>query len=82
MAALRYRQPVSDAISVAWCESRLDPSANNEHGDLGLYQFAEGTYLATDVGRRHPAGIFIARWSALAAMELWSHGGKDQWECQ
>ena len=78
-AAERYGQSVDDAEDVAWCESRDEADADNEGRDLGLFQEEIGTFDSTRY-RRH--SIWEAQWNALAAMELWSRGHKDLWECQ
>ncbi len=57
----------------------MDPSASNEGRDLGLFQEEQSTFDMTRY-RRH--SIWYARWNALAAMELWSRGDKDLWQCQ
>jgi hypothetical protein len=77
-AARRYRQSVVAAKRVAYCESTDNPSASSG-GHLGLYQFLASTFATTPYRWR---SVWEARWSSLAAMWLWAHGGKGQWQCE
>ncbi len=64
-AAAFYRQPLTDAIRVARCESGFDPH-NSYTGHLGLFQFLyPGTWNTTPY-RDHD--VYSAKWNALAAM--------------
>ncbi len=87
-AALKYRQPVQDAIRVATCESTLNPLAANGNDDDGLFQILTPSTWSTTPYASH--SVWEARWNALAAMWMWApiHGGghnqseRNQWECQ
>lgn len=81
MAARRYHQPVADAERVAHCESTDNPSADNGHGDLGLFQILyPSTWDANgNPWRRHSP--FSARYSSLTAMWMWARGERGQWQC-
>lgn len=78
-AALRYRQPFADALRVARCESRLQPTAVGFGVHFGLFQFLRSTWRTTPYHRRW---IFSARYSALAAMWAWSVGRRGEWACR
>lgn len=76
-AALRYRQPLSDMLRVARCESSLDPY-NTYAGHYGLYQFLPSTWATTPYRHRW---IFSARYQALATAWMWSVGRRGEWAC-
>lgn len=78
-AARRYGQPVEDALRVARCESSLDP--HNEYlGHLGVFQFLyPGTWDTTPYAGKD---VYSAKWNSLAAMWMWSHGRRSEWQCQ
>lgn len=77
-AASIYHQDLEAAYRVANCESGFDPH-NSNGTDFGLYQFLPSTFATTSYARH---SYWEARWSALAAMEMWSWGQKNQWQCR
>ena len=76
-AARHFRQSRSQALHIAWRESRYNPRATNaSSGAAGLYQFMSGTWQSTPYRRHSP---YHPRWAALAAMWMWSRGGYYHW---
>lgn len=78
-AAMKYRQPVGDALRVARCESTLNPYAVGYAVHHGLFQFLPSTWRSTPYGGRW---IYSSRWNALAAMWMWSVGRRGEWQCR
>lgn len=78
-AALHWRQPFTDALRVARCESTLNPYAVGFGIHHGLYQFLESTWQTT---RYRLRWVYSAKWNALAAMSMWAAGRRGEWECQ
>jgi hypothetical protein len=76
-AAMKYHQSIVAAKRVAYCESTDNPRAAGGHE--GLYQFLQSTYDTTPYRRR---SVWMAHWNALAAMWMWAHGQKGQWQCE
>lgn len=76
-AARRYHQSYSYALSVASCESTLNPHASNGT-HFGLYQF-DGATWAGQPFHRH--SVWSARWAALGAMWYWARGEISRWTC-
>lgn len=73
LASIAYKVPPGQMRSVAWCESRFNPRADNPTSTAtGLMQFLTSTYAATpyrDVSIESPYA------NALAAGWLWSRSG-------
>jgi hypothetical protein len=61
-------------LSVASCESGLDPYAENPAGYYGLFQFDESTWAAYGYG-----SIFDARAQARTAAQLLAAGQASRW---
>ncbi len=76
MAAHRHGVSFALLRSIAWCESRLIPTARNPSGASGLVQFMPGTWANTPYARRSP---FRARWNALAGAWLIRRVGTGPW---
>jgi uncharacterized protein YraI len=78
-AAQRYGQSPAAMISVAQCESRLDPSAfNGNSGASGLFQFLPSTWASTPYASQ---SIWDPYASANAAAWMWSVGRRGEWVC-
>ncbi len=77
-AAEHFGQSYSYALSVAWCESRYNPFANNSGKYLGLYQFDYATWQGAPWRNK---SRYSARYSALNAMWYWRIGQISRWEC-
>jgi len=72
------------AIRVAWCESRLDPSAHN--GSNGNGTVDRGLFQLNDGGTMQRLGVdkeeaYDARISSLAALVLFEDRGWQPWVC-
>lgn len=79
-AANRYGQSPAAMISVARCESSLNPNAvNRSSGASGLFQFMPGTWRTTPYAN---ANIFNAESNANAAAWMWSVGRQREWVCK
>lgn len=76
-AAKRYHQPNSDAVRVARCESGFRWFVSGHH--QGLYQFLFSTYASTPYAGKN---IYSPKWNSLAAMWMWAHGRRGEWQCQ
>ena len=78
-----YPMPVSMAVwaRVAWCESRLDPSAKNRYSSAsGLYQQLSRYWPARARAAGFPGGdIFDARTNAFVSAHLASSSGIGHW---
>ena len=48
-AAAKYDQPFEEMRTVAWRESRLDPTVTSTAGCQGLYQFASSTWAGITI---------------------------------
>jgi Transglycosylase SLT domain len=79
-ATLIYNQPLEDAYRVANCESTTNPSATNGNNDDGLFQILYPSTWDTTPYSRHE--VWSARWNSLAAMWMWAHGRRNEWQCQ
>jgi uncharacterized protein YraI len=78
-AADEYGQSRSAMLSVARCESLLDPSAYNPiSGASGLFQFLPGTWATTPWAG---ASMFDPVANAEAAAWMWSVGRRNEWVC-
>jgi len=76
-AARHYGQSTTQALAIAWRESRYDwRVTNTSSGAAGLYQFMPGTWAHTPYRRHSPHS---PRWAPLAAMWMWKHGGMAHW---
>lgn len=94
-AAKRFHQSYAHALACARGESGLNPHAyyGNPWNRLprtahvfdndisaGVYMFKPSTWKATPVGRTHGHhALWSARWSSLAAMQMWAGGQIAQW---
>lgn len=79
-AAMKYRQPFGAALRTAQCESGLNPYAVGFGVHRGLFQHLYPSTWNTTPYRRHDP--FRARYSALAAMWMWSKGRRGEWQCR
>jgi soluble lytic murein transglycosylase-like protein len=77
-AAKKYGQPLADAYRVANCESSFDPN-NSYAGHYGLFQFLPSTFATTPYRNRD---IWSPKWNSLAAMWMWAHKRRSEWQCQ
>jgi hypothetical protein len=76
-AAEHYHQSRSEALYIAWRESRYHYRVTNgASGAAGLFQFMPTTWAHSPYRHRSP---YNPRWAALAAMWYWAHGGKFHW---
>ena len=76
-AAARYGQSRSQALAIAWRESRLNwRVTNSSSGAAGLFQFMPGTWAHTPYRHQSP---YHPKWASLAAMWMWHHGGYAHW---
>lgn len=66
------------AVRVATCESRLNPSARSRGGHLGLFQMSP-RWHSHRPGMPNP---FDAVSNAVAAESLYREAGWSQWSCQ
>lgn len=72
-----YGDPtVAEATSVAWCESRLDPTATNGHY-LGLFQLGPYHYHRLEGGAWDDPYV-----NARAAASLYAEAGWQPWSCK
>jgi len=79
-AAQRYGQSPAAMISVAKCESGLNPLAvNRSSGASGLFQFLPSTWRTTPYAS---SSIFNATANANAAAWMWSVGRQREWVCK
>jgi len=76
-AAIHYRQSYGYLLSVAWCESRLNPSATNGQY-AGLFQFGPNAWSRAHYSNHSP---YQAKWAALAAAYMFSIGHSSEWSC-
>jgi uncharacterized protein YraI len=78
-AADKYGQSRSAMLSVARCESLLDPNAINPYSNAsGLFQFLPGTWATTPWANDN---IFDPAANAEAAAWMWSVGRRGEWVC-
>ena len=78
-AADAYGQSRSAMLSVAQCESLLDPNAINPYSSAsGLFQFLPGTWATTPWAGDN---IFNPVSNANAAAWMWSVGRRGEWVC-
>lgn len=78
-AADQYGQNRSAMLTVAQCESLLDPNAVNGYSNAsGLFQFLPGTWATTPFAG---ADIFDPVANANAAGWMWSVGRRGEWVC-
>jgi len=78
-AANKYGQNPAAMISIARCESGLNPQAyNSRSGASGLFQFLPGTWRTTPFASY---SIFDPWASANAAAWMWSQGRRGEWVC-
>lgn len=84
-AARHFRQPVGLALTVAYRESRFKWWVQNRaacdgrgHHAQGTFQFCVPTWRSTIYAKRGHSP-FSPRWSSLAAMWMWKHGGFHHW---
>ncbi|HZO73676.1 MAG TPA: peptidoglycan-binding protein [Ktedonobacteraceae bacterium] len=71
----------NQAISVATCESSLNPNAFNPAPPfaMGLFQIAKGTWAEAGIGKGNP---FNPTDNAQAARRLYNRQGWAPWACQ
>jgi Putative peptidoglycan binding domain/Transglycosylase SLT domain len=71
----------NQAISVATCESSLNPNAYNPVPPyaMGLFQIAKGTWAETGIGKGNP---YNPTDNAQAARRLYNRQGWAPWACQ
>ena len=76
----QFDWPCEEALAVAWCESRFDPSAVGAYGVLGLFQLWPGWFQW--------AGTDISMWddplvNSYTAYRVWASGrGWAPWTCK
>ena len=79
-AAKRYGQSPAAMISVARCESGLNPRAVNRSSNAsGLFQFLPSTWRTTPYAGQN---IFDPVANANAAAWMWSVGRQNEWVCK
>lgn len=81
LASVTYGVDYGDMRSVAWCESRLNPHAQNPHSSArGLFQFLDTTWAHTpyrSFSRDDPhANALAAGWVVRK-----DHGWRE-WQCR
>jgi murein L,D-transpeptidase YcbB/YkuD len=71
----------NQAISVATCESSLNPNAYNPAPPyaMGLFQIAKGTWAEAGIGKGNP---YNPTDNAQAARRLYNRQGWEPWACQ
>lgn len=80
LASDLYRVPYWQMRSVAWCESRFDPSnVTPPYSASGLMQFLPGTWSDQGLPR---FSVFDPVANALAAARIVSREGWRQWVCR
>jgi hypothetical protein len=84
-ASLTFRVNYLEMLSIAQCESSLNPSASNGV-DVGLYQFEPGTFSRAASQMRSQAGVSASSpWrgldAAYTAAFLISQGDRSTWGC-
>ncbi len=67
--------PCSEALAVAWCESRYDPAAENPSGAKGLWQFMPVHNWRLGPGETFYDPVVATR----IAYEVWSEQGWTPW---
>ena len=78
-AARHYGQSRSQAMAIAYRESRYDyKQTNSSSGAAGLYQFMPRTWAHTPYGKRGESA-YNPRWAALGAMWMWERGEAYHW---
>jgi len=78
-AAAAYGQDGNALLSVAQCESGLNPGAYNASSAAsGLFQFLPGTWATTPYAG---SNIFDPAANANAAAWMWSVGRRGEWVC-
>lgn len=75
-ASMRWHVSYRLIVSIAWCESRLNPYAYNRSGATGLLQWMSASWNATPYARHRRTS---ARWSSLAGAWALRHVGTGPW---
>jgi hypothetical protein len=77
--ALRWRVSYVMLRRKAWCESRMNPFAQNQSGAVGLFQFLPSTWASTPYAGR---SIWSPKWAALGAGWMHAVGRGGEWSCR
>jgi len=77
-AAHLHRVSAAWMRSIAWCESRLSPSASNGT-HFGLFQYDWQTWSASPYA--HRGSVWSAKWASLATAWYIRHGQASRWAC-
>lgn len=81
-AAREFGQDPTLMVSVAMCESRLNPAAVGQAGEIGIYQFLGRTFERNAKRLRYkPADIWDVTAQSRVAAEMFSRGQSWQWTC-
>lgn len=75
-AAVRWHVSYRLIVSIARCESGLNPHAYNPAGAMGVMQFMAGTWRTTPYARH---SVWSARWNTLAGAWLIHVAGTGPW---
>ncbi|MET4003877.1 hypothetical protein ABIB48_002615 [Arthrobacter sp. UYCu511] len=86
-AARKYGLNEEHFLSIAMCESTMNPSAINygyyENGHpSGLFQHLSGYYPARAEKAGYSTDVFDAYSNANTTAAMWSEGLSHLWECQ